>query len=173
MLLKKPSTREIALGGIMLALSVVVLYAESLAPTGRISLYALSSFFVSVVVIESGTKAGWLFYLASSLMSFLIVPDKLGLIPYFLFFGIYGLIKYYCEKFPNRVAEFIAKYVYFNLCLVVAWFLVKELFLAQVEFPISEWLIAIALQIAFFIYDWVYSLVIQAYRERIRKLLSK
>ena len=137
MLLNRTSTKEIALGGIMLALSVIVLYAESLAPTGRLSLYALSSFFVSFIVLESGIRAGWLFYLASSLLSFLIVPDKLGLVPYFLFFGVYGLIKHYCEKIRNRVVEFVLKYVYFNLCLVAAWFLVKELFLTRVELPIS------------------------------------
>ncbi|HCS74861.1 MAG TPA: hypothetical protein DIW17_13420 [Clostridiales bacterium] len=172
MLLKKPGTKEIAFGGIMLALSVLVLYMASMAPTGRLSLYALSSFFVSVIVIESGIKAGWLFYTASSLLSLLLIPDKLGLLPYFLFFGLYGLIKYYLEKISNRVAEYLLKFVYFNLCLLLAWLLIKEVFLALVELPISIRLIVIALQVVFFIYDWVYSLVIQAYRDRIRKILK-
>ena len=80
------NTRKVALGGILLALTVIILYAESVMPTSKLSLYALSSFFVSVIVIESGIRAGWIFYVASSLLALIIIPDKIALIPYLVFF---------------------------------------------------------------------------------------
>jgi hypothetical protein len=164
-------SKVIALGGIFLALTVIILYAESIVPTGRLSLYALSSFFVSVIVIEAGIYAGWLFYLASSLLAFIIVPDKLGLIPYFVFFGVYGLIKHYTEKTTNRVLEYLLKFVFFNLCLVLAFFLAKEVFIGQIEIKLSPWIVIPALELVFFIYDFVYTLSIETYLQRIRKIL--
>jgi hypothetical protein len=73
---RNSSSKVIALSGIFLALAVLSLYAQSLAPAGKLSLYALSSLFVSVIVIEAGIYAGWLFYLASSLLAFILVPEQ-------------------------------------------------------------------------------------------------
>jgi hypothetical protein len=164
--------RVIALSGIFLAFTIIALYAESLAPTGRLSLFALSSLFVSIIVVESGIKAGWLFYIASSLLAFLVVPDKLGLIPYFAFFGLFGLIKYYAEKQRLRAVEYALKYMYFNLCLALAYILFKNLFTDQVELKLPWWLLIAVLQIAFLLFDFVYSLFIQFYRNRIRKMIG-
>jgi hypothetical protein len=38
------TAKRIALSGVLLALVVIVLYAESIAPTSKLTLYALSSF---------------------------------------------------------------------------------------------------------------------------------
>ena len=166
---KSFSPKVLALSGIFLALTVIVLYAESLAPTGRLSLYVLSSLLVSLLVVESDIRAGWLFYFSSSLLAFLIVPDKLALVPYFAFFGLYGIVKCYAER-PNDIAlEYILKYAYFNLCLVLAFFLVKEFFMEQVVIRLPWWLLVIVLEIVFFLYDYVYSLFIQYYRRRRRR----
>ena len=164
-------SKAAALGGILLALEIVVLYAESLAPTGRLSLFALSSFFVSVIVCELGIKAGWLFYAGSALLSLALVPDKTGLLPYIIFFGLYGIIKYYAERFKNRVFEYLFKYVFFNLCLILAYYLARELFIGQMVISISPWLFVPGLEIAFAVYDYVYSLFIQYYRSRLRRFI--
>ena len=74
----------IALNGILGALAVVCLLLATIMPTGRISLYALSSFFIAVSIMESGIKAGWLFA-ATSLAGFIVVPEKLALAPYVVF----------------------------------------------------------------------------------------
>ena len=182
---QKISSKEVALGGILLALTVMVLYAESLTPTGRLSLYALSSFFVSVIVIESGIRAGWLFYAGTSLLAFLLIPDKIGLLPYVFFFGLYGIIKSYTERTP-RVMELLLKIAFFNLALVLAWIFAREMFLGKaaltlpkeiifgkITIPIPIAVVILGLQVVFFIYDWVYSLFIQTYREKIRKALKR
>ncbi|HHY81417.1 MAG TPA: hypothetical protein GX505_01920 [Clostridiales bacterium] len=164
--------KTVALSGILLALTILVLYAESFAPAGRLSLFALSSFFVSVIVCELGIKAGWLFYIGSSLLSFALIPDKIGLLPYILFFGLYGIIKYYAERSRYRLTEFLIKYAFFNLCVFLAYYLARELFTGQLEIKLSPWIIIPVLEITFAIYDYVYSLFIQYYRSRIRKALG-
>lgn len=163
-------SKVIALGGIFVALTVLLLYAQSIAPTGRLSLYALSSLFVSVIVIEAGIHAGWLFYLATSLLAFFLVPDKLDVLPYLVFFGLYGLVKHYTEKVSGRVVEYLLKYAFFNLCMILAFIMARTVLLGQIEIKLSLWIVIPALELVFIIYDMVYSLFIQTYMERIRKV---
>lgn len=84
MLLK---SRNIALNGILGALAVICLLLADVMPVSKISLYVLSSFFVSVVIIEGSVKSGWIFYAATSILGSIIVPDKISMVPYALFFG--------------------------------------------------------------------------------------
>lgn len=165
--------KSITLSGILLTLVVLALYAESLTPTAKLSLYAFSSLFVSIVIIESGIKAGWIFYLASSLLTLIIIPDKLGLVPYFVFFGIYGIIKYYIEKLNKLAIEYILKCIYFSLCLLLALFVVKKLLMEDVISNLPWWLIIIGLEVVFLIYDYVYTLFIQYYNHKLRKMIYK
>lgn len=165
------NTRKVALGGILLALTVIILYAESVMPTSKLSLYALSSFFVSVIVIESGIRAGWIFYVASSLLALIIIPDKIALIPYLVFFGVYGIIKFYVEKLNKPVLEYIFKVAYFNACLAAAFLLIKEFFLESVRVDFPWWAVIAVLEVVFIIYDYVYTLFIQYYNQKIKKMI--
>lgn len=164
-------TKKIALNGILGAIAAICLLLASIMPTSRISLYALSSFFVSVVIIESGAGAGWLFYAATSLLSFIIIPNKLGIVPYALFFGTYGIIKFYIERLDSIVLEYILKFVFFNACLAAAYWAVRDLFGFAVTSKLPWWVLIIALEVVFFIYDYVYTLFVGYYRERLRQKL--
>lgn len=165
-------TKKIALNGILGAVAVICLLLAAIMPTGRISLYALSSFFVAVVIIESGAKAGWLFYAATSLLAFIMVPDKLGLVPYALFFGAFGIIKFYIEKLNNIVLEYILKFAFFNACIAVAYWAVRDLAGFGFSSKLPWWALIIALEVVFFIYDYVYTLFVGYYRERLRPKLK-
>ncbi len=160
-------TRNIALSGVLLALSVITLYAETIFPTGRLSLYAISSFLVAIVVLESGIKAGWVFYIASLLLSAILIPDKLALVPYGLFFGVYAMIKYYVERMDKKPVEIVLKLIFFNLSFGLAYILAKEVLLAAVNIPALSMVIVLAvLQIIFLVYDYAFSIVINYYRKR-------
>jgi hypothetical protein len=161
--------KTIALNGILSALAVICLLLATVMPTGRISLYALSSFFIAVSIMESGIKAGWLFYAATSLAGFIIVPEKLALVPYAVFFGFYGIAKYYIEKIGRTIIELIIKYAYFNVCLGAVFLFARE-FVADPEVKLPWWILVVALEIVFFLYDFVFTLFINYYKE---KLLPK
>ena len=161
--------KSTAISGILAALVVITLYAESVIPTAKLSLYALSSFFVAIIIIEGGGRAGWLFYLVTSLLVLIIVPDKVGLMPYFVFFGVYGILKFYIEKMHRIVPEYVLKLAYFNICLILALFIIKNLLAVNISSSVPLWLLIISLEVVFLIYDYVYTLFIQFYLEKIKK----
>ena len=164
--------KKISLSGIMLALSMITLFAATTLPTSRLSLYALSSFFVSIIIIEFGIKAGWLFFIAACILSFLVLPNKLGLPPYIVFFGIYGIIKFYLEKLRLVILEYVLKFVYFNICLFLAFCFIRNFLLINIEIKLPVWIIVIASEIIFILYDYVYTLFIQYYNEKLKRILK-
>lgn len=164
-------TKKLALGAVLTALVVIVLYFIPVIPTNTLSLYALSSFFVAVAVIEAGIVYGWIFYGASSLLGLIIAPDKLALIPYITFFGLYGLLKYYIEKLKYRPLQFLIKLIVFNTFLTAAYFLVNEFIFDRIKLNIPFAVIIVLLEIAFVLYDYVYSLFIEYYRHKLKRLL--
>ncbi|NLV35998.1 MAG: hypothetical protein GXY17_04905 [Clostridiaceae bacterium] len=165
-------TKKIALNGILGALCVMCLVLATVLPTNRISLYALSSFFVAVTIIESGVRASWIFYVGTSILGLIIMPNKLGIVPYALFFGAYGIAKYYIEKLDKIMIEYIIKLVYFNICLGIAALTIRELFGYSLPVKLPWWLVIVILELVFMVYDFVYSLFINYYRRRIKPKLN-
>ncbi|MCX7843523.1 MAG: hypothetical protein N2489_10725 [Clostridia bacterium] len=165
-------SKKLSLSGILLALTVITLFVESIAPTNRLSLYALSSFFIAVVIIEAGVKAAWSFYFASCILSFIIVQSKIELIPYAVFFGVYGIIKLYIEKINNIVIEYLLKLLFFNLVAILSFLMLKELILPGFRLPLPWWIVLLAAEAAFIVYDYVYSLAIGFYLNRLKKILK-
>ncbi len=165
-------TKRIALNGILGALTVICLVLAAILPTNRLSLYALSSFFVAVSIIESGVKAGWIFYVATCLLALIVVPNKLGIIPYVIFYGMYGIVKYYIEKLNKIIVEYMLKLVFFNICVGIAALTVIEFFGFKLAVELPWWLLIIALQVIFFLYDIVYTLFINFYRGKLRRKLK-
>jgi hypothetical protein len=165
-------SKKLSLSGIMLALVTVALFAATTLPTSRLSLYSLSSFLVSIIIIEFGVKSGWIFFIASSILTLIIIPDKLGLLPYVFFFGIYGIVKFYIEKLNNLIIEYFVKIVFFNICMLSGLFLIKEFLFSNIEIKFPIWAIIVAFEIVFIIYDYVYTLFIHYYNEKLKKILK-
>ena len=168
---KSNVTKRVSLGGVLAAMTVITLFLAAVMPTNRISLYALSSFFVSIIIIEFGINHGWIFYVVTSLLSTAVIYNKLQLVPYFIFFGIYGIIKFYIERVNNVVLEYLLKFAFFNLSLIVAVFFVREFLLTGLSISLPWWIILVGGQIIFFIYDYVYTLFVQYYKAKLRKIL--
>ena len=172
MLLKdnKLSTQKIALVGVLSAFAVITVYFESILPVNKLTLLTLSSFLVSIIVIEAGIKASFLFYIVTSLMIFIVIPKKTSLIPYALFFGYYGIFKYYVEKIKILIPKILLKQIFFNICFYIIYLILGNIFFPDVEFPFYT--IAIICQFIFVLYDYVYTLFISYYRDKIRSKLK-
>lgn len=166
-------TKQLALSGILMTLTVITLFFATTMPVNELSLFALSSFFIAVVIIEGGIRTGWIFYASSCLLAFAVLPNKLAIVPYIFFFGLYGIVKYYIERINNIVLEYVLKLGVFNLVLFLAAIIVNELIvkLAPVD-KYPWWIIVIAFEAAFVVYDYVYTLIVQYYRDRLRRLLK-
>lgn len=169
---KRYSAKILSLGGILLALTAITLFAESILPTGKLSLFALSSFFISVMIMESGARAGLVFYVSSVLLSLIVVQNKIELIPYIAFFGNYGLVKFLVEKLRNLVLEYVLKITYFSIWLSVAFFFFKAFFAANIKVEFPWWIVIILLEAAFIVYDYVYTLITRYYSVKLKDRLK-
>ncbi|MHB8063962.1 MAG: hypothetical protein ACYDG2_15255 [Ruminiclostridium sp.] len=163
--------KSITLSGILLAFTVICVFLATVLPTSVLSLYAISSLFIAVIILEFGTKAGWAFYLASSILSIVLIP-RLEVIPFVVFFGLYGLLKLYIEKLRSRVLEYILKLIYFNMCLALGLLFLKELILDGVNLSVPIYIAAALLELVFLVYDYVYTLFIRFYATRLKPKLK-
>lgn len=163
--------KKITLSGILLGFTVICVFLASILPTSRLSLYAISSLFIAVIIIEFGTKAGWSFYIASAVLTGVLIP-RLEVLPFIVFFGLYGLAKLYFEKVKSRILEYILKIVYFNICMCLGLVFLKEFILAGVELTAPVYIVSILMEIVFLIYDYVYTLFIRFYSSTLKPKLK-
>lgn len=165
--------RKIALTAILSAFIIIILFLESIVPTGRLGFYALASFILSVIVLENGVRWGWLAYAVTSLTAALIIPEKLNLLPYFVFFGIYTLVKYHIEYLRKKWLEIILKLIAFNLPLWIFWDFVKGFLPDRLTEGLIVIVAGIILQVAFFVYDKIFTLWLNYYFEKIAPKVRK
>ncbi|MEA4923217.1 MAG: hypothetical protein VB031_07590 [Eubacteriaceae bacterium] len=168
--MENKKTYRIALGGICLALSAVSLYFASFIPGVELTMYALSSVFVCVAVAETGVKGGLLVYVGSAVLGFLLMPGKLGVLPYLCFFGIYPVLKLFAEKIKNRPLQMAVKLIFFAVIVFITYGLFRSIFFANIKLPDfgKIGLIVFAL-VMFLLYDFILTGVVAFYRRRIRR----
>ncbi|HZJ58162.1 MAG TPA: hypothetical protein VFD89_08000 [Clostridia bacterium] len=162
----KKRSKMVALGGILSALCVICLYLAVYLPTNRLFFYSLASIFVSFIVMESGIKSGWLFYIATSILSMLIIPNKIGIIPYLVFFGIYGIIKYYIESVNIIPIEIVLKGTYFIAGEGILYILYSRILKIDITTRLPIYVVFGIFLVIFYLYDYVYSRLIAFYRKR-------
>ena len=166
----RKETNTIALGGICLALTMVFLFGASFVPGAELTLYALSSLFVAVMVIERGPKSGVMLYAAAVILGLILVPNKLGMLPYICLFGYYGVVKFYIEKARNPVIQVVLKAALFAVLIAIALWGTKGLLLGNIQIPdYSKAVIFIGGILMMMLYDVIYTLVIRIYKERFKK----
>lgn len=166
----RKGTYKIALGGICLALTVAFMFGGSMVPGVEMTLYAISSLFIAVMIIETGVKGGIALYAAAVLLGLLIVPNKLGILPYACLFGLYGLVKYYIEKIRNPAGQVILKVMFLGGVVTVALMTFQGMLLGNINLPDFPVVILIIVGILFLLlYDVIYTLLIRIYRERFKR----
>ena len=151
-------SRKIAYGGILLALNVILLILVNIVPINTLFLLGLASLPI----------AGVIFYIGSVLLSFMIMVNKSQWILYIFTFGIYGLIKYIIEKDRSFMQEYALKLLAANILIIITYFILKPF----VYIPVNIITIGI-FEIAFIVYDLVYSRFIDYYNDKLRKLVNK
>lgn len=160
----------IARGGMLTALGVLLIYLSSILPTSRMFLEGLTSCLILASIILMGTKNSIAVYAATAVLSFLVCGVRLATISYVLVFGLYGFAKYYIEGLDKIVLEYVLKLLYFNACLAVL-FMISKLFMPNLfDIEAAIYIIAIAAQVVFLIYDYMLSAFATYFRKRYGKL---
>ncbi|HYF82549.1 MAG TPA: hypothetical protein VEB00_05935 [Clostridia bacterium] len=171
-------SRKIAFIGIFTGAAVVLLYMDSIMPTGKLTLYFLASLPVAFAVIEFGTGAGIALYFTTCVLSVLVTGNIFGIVPFMLFFGHYPISKYIIERGRQAAAEILLKLAVFNISGLLWYLLFKSLFIAALppQFTKNSVLLVgfiAALQLVFFIYDYAFSRLLFYYKSRLSIFKSR
>lgn len=160
--------KDITLGGILVALTVVTLYLTLLIPTNTIAILTISSLYIPICLVRSNTRTALFVYIASTIISFFLIPINYSLM-YGLFFGIYGLVKHYIERLNKMPIEICIKLVFFNAMLIIG-LLALKLFGISLDMKFSIGVLFVLAQPVFLVYDYALSSLITMY---FRKFHSK
>lgn len=162
-------SRYIAESGLLVALTLVILYTTSVIPISTLSILTVASCLIPISIIRTSIKNTILVYIASSVLSFFLVPPNIA-IYYTLFFGVYGIIKYFIEKAKNIPIELLLKLIAFNILLGIIYFIATS-FLVVISPELPLWILWLAAQIVFLVYDYALTLVISFFLKRFNKYI--
>jgi hypothetical protein len=162
---------RITMPAMVLALTLLFVYLSTIVPTARLAFYFLSSIFIVMLMVEKEPWLALIVFIGVSLLGFLVVSDKMRMIPYVLFFGHFGIVKYYIEKVKNPVLRWGAKLAYFNAAIIAAYFIVKSLILPEI--PLPDWALLLIAQPVFVVFDILYSMAGNFYYRSIRRFLFR
>ena len=169
---------KIALGGLLTALGVVLMFLTGLIPIGTYALPAIAGVLLIVAVIEIGAKWAWMIYAAVAVLSLLFAADKEAALLFVLFFGYYPVLKSFLERISNKVLSWISKFAVFNVAVVACFFLaVNFLQLPEDSFTVFgiylPWVFLILGNAVFLIYDIALSGLVATYVEKLHHRVTK
>lgn len=160
-------SRKIAYSGILLGVMIILLLMSNIIPINTMFFMGLASLPIAIVIMEYGIKTGVIFYTASVILSFIIIQNKVHWIIYIFTFGIYGLIKYFIEKGRAPYIEIIFKLIFANIVAIFIYFILRTI----VVIPMNI-ITIIVFQVVFIVYDYVYTLFIEYYNEKIKRIIK-
>lgn len=155
------------------AFTLLAVTAANITPVLRITMYFVASVFVMGIMIERMTAAAIVSFIVVLFLGFLLVPNKTGMLPYLLFFGHYGIFKYFVDADRRSAAGMIKKLIYFNVGAVLIYFQTGDWITEQFPFAVPWWGLLIAGELIFLLYDWIFTKATQWYYASVRsKLLN-
>ena len=167
---RNTSASKVAYPAVLGALSRVQVYIGSIAPTGNWGIIAVAGLLPSAAVISVGLQAGFLCWACVSILAFLLIPDKFCVLMFAVLFGLYPMVKSLIERLRRRPLEYVLKLVFFNLAFTVLYVVMKNAVLASLPEVFSVvWVLYLAGNVVFLLYDFGFSKLIGAYIARIQR----
>ncbi len=156
----------LAVSAVLSALGIVVMLLGTVISVLDLTMVAIASIFVFFAIIEMGKPYHYLIYFTTSMLSVLLLPDKLSALLYIVFGGIYPMLKRVFEKLPV-ILSWVLKAVYFNAVLLGTTLGAKYLFGIDEE-GLTLMLFVVG-NVAFFMYDIAMTKLITYYLLGLRK----
>lgn len=111
--------QQIARGGMMTGVSVVLLYFASFLSIASWAACMLVGFIPELFFLVGERKTGCLVYAATAALAVFLLPDKLIAILYAGLFGLYTVIRYHLERVPSRLLRWVGKFAFANLWVII------------------------------------------------------
>ncbi|MBR6106975.1 MAG: hypothetical protein IKQ39_03110 [Oscillospiraceae bacterium] len=168
---------RVALGGIVAALCVTVMFLTGVLPALYIAAPMGAGMLMLILVEEVSVSWAWLTYVAVSLLSLIVTFDKEAALMFVLFFGYYPILRMYLEKVPLKLLRFAVKQALFNIFIVLDyWLTVYILGLPTFEdtAPAMYVILIVSGNLLFILYDRLLSRMHWFYeRVFVRKILGR
>ena len=118
------SIKDVALGGMMSAVAVVIMCLGGIVPLATFICPMLAIITGQITIRKCDRKIGWCWYAAVAILSLLLSADKEAAVT-FAFLGYYPIIKSLFERYKFAL---LLKCVYFNISISIMYFLLLQLF---------------------------------------------
>ena len=160
----------IALCGMISSLCVALMFLTGVFPFATYAIPAMAGILLVILVVELSPGWALLTYIAVSLLSLIITPDKEAAVLFIFFFGHYPVIKSFLERLRSKIIEIPLKAIIFNVCIVAGYLVVIHLFgLSDVleemgSFGKYSTLVLLAFgNVVFWVYDFALTRLISVY----------
>lgn len=127
------STSFTALGGILTALSIFIMFLSSVFPFLSYTLPAFAGAVLLIMVKEAEKKWSIMVYIAVCILSLIIVSNKEAVVLYIFFFGYYAILKETIEIHFPSIIKWLLKFIVFNISIVFAFIVIIYVFAVPVE----------------------------------------
>ncbi len=171
---------NMAFGGILSALCIVLMFAVGLLPIFVYVFPMICGYIMYAVYYECGLKYAISAYFCVSILSLLLGPDKEAGLLYFALFGYYPIAKIHIDRIKPKLIKLIIKLAIFNAAVIsVYWILIYLFKVVSITDFVGEggtyliWAFLGVSNIVFLMYDFALSRIAILYEYRIRKLLFK
>ncbi len=129
------SASSVARGGVMIALSVVILAIAYLLEVADLTVACLASMLVYIMLLEYQPLFAVCIYLGTALLSFILMPTNSGVICYTLVFGWFPIAKHLIDcKIKNRFLAFLPKAGLTIVGFAVMLLLFFKMFVGEMDF---------------------------------------
>lgn len=131
----RSSAKQMALGGVMAALAIVIMCMGTLIPVATYVCPMLCMMVLHMVLHICGSRTAWAWYGAVAILSLLLCPDKEAA-AVFTFLGYYPVLK---PKLDKMKGKWLIKGILFNGAILLMYGVLIHLFgMAQIASEFSE-----------------------------------
>lgn len=169
--MKKNNTKAVAFSGLSTALIVILLFLASIIDVLDYTASAICGLIVTFIIVEFGAKSALCVYLASSVLSLMLIPSKIAALLFIAFCGWYSFVKRYLERIREPFS-FVLKLFIFNAVLFLIIAVTKWVFMIDDFSFLTLTVVLITANVSFVLYDllitkliWLY---VNVYRKRFK-----
>ena len=165
---KSSFDKRIIVCGVLTALSVLILYLGCVIEVLDLTMSAIVSLLVVVIVIEMGYRYSWLTFVATSILSLVLLPQKTPAIFYACFMGFYPIIKSHVERIGSSLWRWVIKLIVGNAAIGLMLLFFSLFVPEELETGAMLWITYALALVAFIMYDVALTKLITIYFRIIR-----
>lgn len=167
---RKSEIKKLSLGAMLIALGTVLIYIGAITEVLDLSLCAVACLITVFAVVEFSKSYAFMIYAATTILSFLILPNKFAAVAY-AFMALYSILKALIERL-SKVFAWIIKLLYFNTGIVAVFFVSKYILMLPDEGVASYIVLLLLGNAAFVLFDIAITRLITLYIFRLRSRLK-